>query len=232
MIREVKKGFTIMELLLAMSILSLLLLAIAMMTMQMTNIIAKGTTFKELNSAGRTINSEFTKTLNSIDGMGSWSGNSGDSYYRTEGGGGAFCTGKVSYLWNTNDSLESGNGRIGYASGSSIIRLVKVRDAARAYCADTNRWHQVPSDTNQTTEILAAGETDLRLYNIQFSSNSNLKDSASGQTVINIGYVLGTPKTSGVQLNSGTMNCTGDTKNNYCAVNKFELTVRTLGRQG
>ena len=59
-----KKGFTIIELMLAMSVVALLLLAIATMTMQMITIMTKGNTFRELNAAGRTINDDFTREFN------------------------------------------------------------------------------------------------------------------------------------------------------------------------
>ena len=48
--------------------------------------------------------------------------------------------------------------------------------------------------------------------------------------IINIAYVLGTPNNNDIRMNAGSQNCEGNVKSNYCAVNKFELTVRTLGR--
>ena len=91
-----KKGFTIIELMLAMSVVALLLLAIATMTMQMITIMTKGNTFRELNAAGRTINDDFTREFNSIYGLGEWTGRvvndpTADAYYVRNGDSGAFC---------------------------------------------------------------------------------------------------------------------------------------------
>ena len=67
MIREVKvkKGFTIIELMLAMSAVAGLMIAVAGLIIQMTNTITRGTTYRDLNAASRTINVDLTKTLNS-----------------------------------------------------------------------------------------------------------------------------------------------------------------------
>ena len=69
------------------------------------------------------------------------------------------------------------------------------------------------------------------LYDIQFSTAPKLIDNASNQSIVNIVYVLGT-KNDNNQINVAGMNCnpTGQYKD-YCAINKFDITVRTLGRK-
>ena len=65
MIQEgTKKGFTIMELMLAMGVIAFLLLSVAGLIIQMTNTITRGTTYKDLNATSRTINADLTKTFN------------------------------------------------------------------------------------------------------------------------------------------------------------------------
>ena len=90
-------------------------------------------------------------------------------------------------------------------------------------------WERVPKDST-TTEILTEGEINLQIHQIRFSSNNNLKNDISHQMMVNIDYVLGTPENGDIRLNKGSRNCEGDVKSNYCAVNKFELTVRTTGQ--
>ena len=85
----------------------------------------------------------------------------------------------------------------------------------------------MPRDNN-VTEILTSGEIDLRLHGINFSTSPNLKNSASNQMIINISYILGTPNNGDIDVS--TYNCEGNIKSNYCAVNRFDLTVRTLGK--
>lgn len=232
MIQEgTKKGFTIMELMLAMGVIAFLLLSVAGLIIQMTNTITRGTTYKDLNATSRTINADLTKTFNSTSVLDGWDGRTNtNEYYRVVGGSGAFCTGSVSYLWNTN--LEGSGALIVHSGDNSPIRFIKVRDTAKSYCSDNAQstvWRNVPRD-NTVTEILSNSEVNLQLHSISFSSGGNLINRPSNQMIINIAYVLGTPNNNDIRMNAGSRNCEGNVKSNYCAVNKFELTVRTLGR--
>jgi prepilin-type cleavage/methylation N-terminal domain protein len=228
---ETKKGFTIMELMLAMGVIAFLLLSVAGLIIQMTNTITRGTTYKDLNAASRTINADLTKTFNSTSILDGWDGrNNSNEYYRVVGGSGAFCTGSVSYLWNTN--LERSGALIVHAEDNNPVRFVKIRDTAKNYCsnnAQSTVWTKVPHD-DTVTEILSNSEVNLQLHSISFSSGGNLINRPSNQMIINIAYVLGTPNNNDIRMNAGSRNCEGNVKSNYCAVNKFELTVRTLGR--
>lgn len=226
-----KKGFTIMELMLAMGVIAFLLLSVAGLIIQMTNTITRGTTYKDLNAASRTINADLTKTFNSTSVLDGWDGqNNNNEYYRVVGGSGAFCTGSVSYLWNTN--LESSGALIVHAVDNNPVRFVKIRDTAKSYCSNTAQstvWRNVPRN-DTVTEILSNSEVNLQLHSISFTSGGNLISSSSNQMIVNIAYVLGTPNNNDIRMNAGSRNCEGNVKSNYCAVNKFELTVRTLGR--
>lgn len=227
-----KKGFTIMELMLAMGVIAFLLLSVAGLIIQMTNTITRGTTYKDLNAASRTINADLTKTFNSTSVLDGWDGRTNtNEYYRVVGGSGAFCTGSVSYLWNTN-LKDPDAALIIYVGDKNPVRFIKVRDTAKSYCSDNAQstvWRNVPRD-NTVTEILSNSEVNLQLHSISFSSGGNLINRPSNQMIINIAYVLGTPNNNDIRMNAGSRNCEGNVKSNYCAVNKFELTVRTLGR--
>lgn len=222
-----------MELMLAMGVIAFLLLSVAGLIIQMTNTITRGTTYKDLNAASRTINADLTKTFNSTSVLDGWDGqNNNNEYYRVVGGSGAFCTGSVSYLWNTN--LESSGALIVHAgdNNNNPIRFVKIRDTAKSYCSNTAQstvWRSVPRN-DTVTEILSNSEVNLQLHSISFTSGGNLISSSSNQMIVNIAYVLGTPNNNDIRMNAGSRNCEGNVKSNYCAVNKFELTVRTLGR--
>ena len=231
---QTKKGFTITELMLSMAIVSLLIVAIATTTIQMSKIMTKGKTMKELNVASRSINKDFTEKFNSIQSVWGWDGTSsastpgGNSNYISNDRGGAFCTGEFSYLWNTANALRAGDGPIQYAgSKDNSIRLVRVRDVSKNYCSNPSSWENVPRDANVVTEIINAGEVDLMIYNISFRA---LSDAVSGQSLINIQYVLGTRSQDATQLISQQCQPQSD-RADYCAINKFDLTVRTIGRK-
>lgn len=220
-----KKGFTIIELLLAMTMVSFLMMAIAGMILQMTTLMTRGNTFRELNAAGRTVNDDFTRSFNSLSKL-DWDGLRGDSL----GGGdfirndewGAFCTGNFSYLWNMRGSEV-------IQSNGSPIKLVRIRDADKRYCrasatgGATSHLSNLPA--NEIKEIIGNGEVDLRIFDINFELLRS--DNDSGQNLIKISYVLRTAHDG--EINQPNCNPTNQLRD-YCAINKFEVIVRTLGR--
>lgn len=247
MIRADKKAaFTIVELMLAMTFVSFLMVAVVLMTMQLSRIYTKGNTMRNLNTAGRTINSDFTTTFNSISVI-NWRGKSSDFGYGEHfvmpsdgSGSGAFCTGRYSYLWNGATILNSKTtGKVvpirfaGKAQSDSSLRLVKINDPSASYCSSRAGWESVP-EGGSVVNLLPPGDTNLMIYGIDFQSNDGiLYDQASNQRVVNASYILGTANDHGT-VNVSGMTCqppaSAGGMEDYCAINKFELTVRTLGR--
>ena len=123
-----KKAFTIIELMLAMSFLGTMLLGIASLIMQITNIYQKGLAIRGVNTVGREIISDLTRTVqasrvNNLSINPSTKENSNEigddevrraraDYFvekRVDGKqlGGVFCTGSYSYVWNTADNIRA-----------------------------------------------------------------------------------------------------------------------------
>ena len=95
------KGFTIIELALAMSFVSMLLIAVAMTVIQISNIYNRGITLKSVNQVGRVVGSEFKnsiaqKSYFELDG----------AHYITDTDGGRLCTGQYSYIWNYGKKIS------------------------------------------------------------------------------------------------------------------------------
>lgn len=138
--RVLKKqsGFTILELALAMAFISFLLLAIGMVTVQVSRIYQKGMTIKLVNGTGRELVDEFTRTILSsrYDTYEKQDENRREHFeytypgqyyeempdylkrqFNPEGSAdknrvpffGAFCTGSYSYIWNTGYALALPN---------------------------------------------------------------------------------------------------------------------------
>ena len=157
------RGFTIIELMLAMAFLGTMLLGIAALVMRITNIYQKGLALRAVNSTGREIISDFTRTINGaptdveINPVVT-SGASGATvtsksvaeahanYFLSveDNGkqiGGVFCTGAYSYVWNTADNLRDDAGadnvfRINTSDGQTITpRLARFVDRQRFACA-------------------------------------------------------------------------------------------------
>ena len=128
---KTKKAFTIVELTLAMGFIGTMLFGIASLMMQIMSIYQKGLTMRSINSTGREIVSDLTRTINAsrvdVDvnpaqddeiTLNDLNNARRQYYYQTEKDkkqlGGVFCTGNYSYVWNTADNIREyatvGNG--------------------------------------------------------------------------------------------------------------------------
>lgn len=226
-----QSGFTIIELMLAMSFVAMLLLAIAMTTIQIGNIYNKGITLKQVNQAGRALSDELQRTLaasSAIDASGA-----AGSRYQTQPGGGRLCMGKYSYVWNTGKALAGGPGAPAivnqYTSGTDQIRFAKVIDSGAALCQDMSK-KIVQSDT---TELLGEGDRNLVVH--EFSLVQTVPtDPVTSQALYAITLTLGTNDRA--QLATGDTSCKppaeagGDTT--YCAVNTFDIIARAGNKAG
>ena len=240
MIQLNKKGFTIIELMFAMTAVSLLMLSIATLTIFMKDIMVKGNTYRELNSASRNINNSLSRAFNSIS-LSGWDGQmratatAGPVYYVKTAQAGAFCTGSFSYLWNDDSVLKppAAVAPIRYSGSATTdksIRFVKIADSSMQYCDPATRntaWVKVPRDSS-VNEVLSSGETNMMLYDVNFSRIAT--DNDTGQSLINISYILGTGSDAAEQITATGGTCTPNSDENYCAINNFNVTVRTIGR--
>ena len=128
-VQRKESGFTLIELLLAMSFLSVLLIAITTSTMQIIGLYTKGVTLKSINLAGRDVADSFRRdALASADGIRYVSPDKG-------GGLGRLCFGTMSYVWSPAAKLQQGSAiryqndtRQGDVRGDMIV-LARVADA-------------------------------------------------------------------------------------------------------
>src|SRR6218665_2336873 len=99
-------GFTLIELMLSMTFVSVLLLAIAMTIIQMATIYNKGMTVKEVNQTSRDISDDLKRSFSASQVFVVNTDPAIDStdYVRIKLGseivGGRLCTGTYSYIWN------------------------------------------------------------------------------------------------------------------------------------
>ena len=155
-----KSGFTILELALAMAFISFLLLAIGFAMLQVSLVYQKGLTIKTVNSTGREIIDEFSRTIlaskyNRYDGHYEYTFTEKRDKVAINGEDkevqiyGAFCTGTHRYIWNTGYALDlpdepenenkkaifierkEGNDDVQY---DKTIRLIRVNDPSREVC--------------------------------------------------------------------------------------------------
>jgi type II secretory pathway pseudopilin PulG len=165
-----KSGFTIIELMLAMTFLATLLVVIAVLVIRIVSIYQKGLAIRAINSTGRALIDDFTRTVGGspIVNVSFATGETGltkvkdyffentapatpdpDNPTLTRSGAqmsGGFCTGSFSYLWNT--AYASGTDRISYNDDSNF-RLLKIPDPERQICAQ----HLTPKNSSKVDPI-------------------------------------------------------------------------------
>jgi type II secretory pathway pseudopilin PulG len=232
MIRPYKKnGFTIIELTLAMTFLSILLIMITMMVIKVSNIYTKGLTLKDVNQAGRVITRDLQQTIlqdrsfNTSTNFIINKDSSGREY------GGRLCTGQYSYIWNYGKRLVDGitassdNSNLGYPNplapndNLSMMRLIRVSDTTAQYCSDPNS----KVDTSSAYNLLGVDDLELALYD--FSIKQVAFDSKTGQALYYVSFIVGTESAAAANQDSCTPNSGLD--DNYCSVSQFNLAVRS-----
>lgn len=228
-VKSSQAGFTLVELTLSMAFIALLLLGIAMLTMQISTIYNKGLTIRAVNEAGQLISRDIQNTLNgaiaSDDGV----------IIKRDGGGGRLCANNTVYAWNYGAHLTSGgfNGNQNILTdGTTGVRLLKFTGDS-TYCTPVSgSYKQLPtsSETTSSVHLLKEGDNSLALHNPFSLSESTVTGDTTGQRMYAVSFTLGT--TSEPELDAG--NCAvpqSKTDDSYCAVNVFNFTARAGNKQ-
>lgn len=229
------RGFTLIELMLAMAFISALLLAIALTIIQIGTIYNRGLALKDINQAARDIASDVQRTVSAGDAADLTS-----NYIETSAGG-RVCLGSYSYIWNFAKALELTPGDsniVKYAGDASkTVRLVKVPDATKQYCAKDatgvlRTKDILTTDTDNAQDVLAAGERNLGIQKFTITSRSSAYDSSIDQRLYTLDYTLGTGTVTA--MNSDQSACLPPSNLNsdllYCNVQTFSLVLRAGNR--
>ena len=210
------------ELMLSVSFIAVLLLAIAMLTIQMSGIYNKGLTLREANQAGQFLSSEVQRSLN-------------QTYSRAvevvsfpDGVGGRLCAGGTVYAWNYPSGFTRVDA-VNKLNESADVRFVKFSGSIEMYCqAQTDgTWTPLP---NSAVELLSGGNANIALHS--FSLNRSDVPEDSTQTIYTVKMIVGTPSV-GLVTENNTLRCkAGDKKDDeWCGVNEFTFTARSGNRE-
>lgn len=236
-----KAGFTLVELMLAMTFISTLLLAIAMTIVQIANIYNHGMILKQVNQTSRAITQELDRAVRASS---SFSTEPTDHQYVQNPWGGRLCLGQYSYVWNYGTALNEVNtNRNMYSSmnaagnvvqdGSntrSEISFVKVLDPAGSYCVPNGSGGYPAVDPTNATEMLRSGDHSLAIHAFSVTSTPSAKDSLSAQELYKISFTLGTNDIEA--LNDTQTQCKAPNIEgadpNYCSVQQFTIVLRAV----
>jgi prepilin-type N-terminal cleavage/methylation domain-containing protein len=231
-----KAGFTLIELMLAMTFISILLVAIAMTTIQISNIYTKGITLREVNQAGRSVSSELQQSIASsipfdVTPKSDNSPGTLTSRYVVRDGGGRLCLGNYSYAWNYGEALVGGVGAPAIYNrydNNAPVRFAKIEDAGGALCADVNT--RVP--LAKASELLSTGDRELVLHSFSITKTSS--DPSINQALYAITMVIGTNDRQ--QLTTDNTSCkppsSGVGNEDYCSVNQWDIIARAGNKAG
>ena len=227
-----QRGFTLIELILAMTFISVLLLAIALTIMQISTIYNRGIILKEVNQVGRSLATELDSAVAAstpflID-------QSTTSHYFQQGTwGGRLCLGQYSYIWNYGSVLQPNTSPIRnlYTAepllvSNGSIRFVKVYDTHAAYCSKLNQT----VDPTNATELLNSGDHSLALQYFSISTTPSASDTRTGQQLYTLSFTISTNDLNALTGTGSGIKCkvpgTLGADLSYCVVQNFSIVVR------
>lgn len=240
-------GFTLVELMLAMSFVAMLLLAIAGVVLQIAGTYHKGTTMQAVNQAGRAIVTDMRRTVASGK---PFVPQTAFIQQRVGGAttgavkGGRLCTGTYTYVWNiaADASANASNqiNRYSGTDGATLLRFIKVVDNGATYC-------QLPAGSSTYPDITKADATELFADSnlaVQCLQLNHMQCQVDTATTTPLPAPTPLTTSPSMQLYDITMllssadqtaintagACIPPTEvgsyENYCAVNEFDFTVQ------
>lgn len=212
-------GFTIIELMLAMSFVSVLLVSVAMLTIQISRQYTTGATMKEVNQAGTEISDDIRRTLaETVTGRVKFT-KSADPTAPT-----VLCTGQYSYIANKPDKdTVKVNGQ--------AVRLAKVRDINGLYCDSAS----TPIPPGSATELLGGDRSlvirDFSISNVVPAPGTPLReDYDAGRMLYTVSLTISTGSTSEIVGNSCRPPSDVASGAEYCAIDTFSFVARIGNR--
>lgn len=235
------KGFTLIELMLAMSFISVLLLSIAMTAIQAGRMYNRGTVLRSVNQAvrdtGDILRRDFLQT-NATKIITSPDGTPVISIAEGEANSGRFCLGQYSYLWNSPKVLDDELLRNDMSNGAIVrdnsasknpISFVRVDDPDGALCKPTGGKYTATISLTDATQLLkpiASDDVSLAVYEMTVTP---VVSSDTSDGLYRIQLKLGTSAIN--EIDSSGCKPPNDSKANadFCAINKIDIIVRTNG---
>jgi len=226
-----KRGFTLIELMLAMTFISVLLLGIAMTVIQIGTVYNRGMALKEVNQSARDIGADVQRNLSTAQGI------TLDKDFRPTSSGGRLCLGTVSYIWNTGKALENNDPTtVWYQNDPSHtrkVRFVKVPDTSKIYCAvnstDALTYTTIRTvDVAEAQELLREGDHALNIHKFILTSDDAAVDLVTAQRLYMLDYTIGSGQISTMNTTQSACKTPGQAGADlsYCNVQPFSLVIR------
>lgn len=220
-----QKGFTIIELSLAMTMLSILMFILILAGMQVIAIYNKGVTLKRVNQSAEAVGAELQSSLRRAQpgSIQTRETTVGTTDFIT-----GICTGKTSYVWNIFDKDNNSTGitRVGAPAGEQIYFVKVDNDRGGNMCAPGD-----PDVPTNSKELLADDLVVRMPTSVQY--NNEKVSSSLTHSLISVTFTLSNFENSSLLINDvGLLGCRGGKEGEFCALNTFTITSYAKGISG
>lgn len=216
-----QKGFTVIELTLAMAFLSFILIFVVLAVTQLLGVYNKGLTVKSINQAGRSISGEMQRTIRDANA---------NAIDTSRVANGRLCTGSYSYIWSSNNTGVTPavptnnfiNRRSVSGAGLVDINFARIYDSAKVICSSPTA-SVPPSFQPHTTELISE--------RLQVRSLQVLKSQPDNPGLFVIRFVITSDDETGIASNVSHQGSPTDSDffcrvddmvtNQFCAANLF-----------
>lgn len=221
-----QKGFTLVELVLAMTFISVMLLAIAVTIMQVAGIYTRGETLRNINQASRVVVADMRKVFLDADPT---------SIDTSQLHKGRLCTGEYTYVWSGEGENYRFN-KYAKADGSEgdAVYFSRVPDKGGDYCRQPSAG-EASGTTNANSlieqegvvELLHVdGDRSLRVYGFEVGKSEPLE--VSEQFIYSVNIRLGTENKDVIDTTSQCLPPADSSSDiNYCAVNHISFALKS-----
>ena len=224
-----RKGFTIIELVLAIGFVSVLLLAVSVLTIRVGNMYEKGATIRSINQVGREVidvmRRDFSQANTDVDFVTTTNGEV--QIY-------SICLGDVSYVANSSKALQAYEDTTTLSlatvdSADEPIRLARVVDSSRAYCGD-DRATTLRAVDASADELLTSASMRLAIHDMTVERVAQ----GSDQSLYRVTLVIGTNAKGTIDDNNRCRMFSSSPDDikadfNYCSVAELTTIMRTGG---
>ncbi len=153
-----QSGFTLIEVSTALIFVGFIIFILAATTVNIVRSYNKGIWLAQINQAGQQMNSDIGDKARYSPAA------TVDTVNRR------MCINGVSYLWNTQQDIDSSNGGDNVYSDGTPIRLARIDDPSGDYCGNHTKHPDLPS-TNPNVHILLGRGATIQEFEVKRKDN-------------------------------------------------------------
>ncbi len=216
------KGFTLIELNIAIIFVAILAIGIAMVTINVTKINQRGVALKTINQTGREVMDIMRRDLSTAKPK-------EVTVIAPLGGVGRICLGTVSYVYNTAAALQGAGTPIRTAlPDNQLIALVRMDDNNRLWCEQSGGifTKTAVDSADNATELLQMGKNTAPVAVHSLSLTTLTKSSDEKQGLFELQLQLGTNEADTIQTSACKPPTDHQANFDNCVVREFRTIIR------